>query len=232
VERKQAESIKVEKARRAEQTAREEIKQREEEVSRLQERLQEEPRQQELARVKEEQARIRADWERAQKRSQEEERIARKQREADERQTNVFAIAQERQREAAEERLRRQRLDFESSKRAAPDDIEEAQDLTNAKKAKFDRTLTPSLRLRKAMALEQARRKHSERLREVGGPGNEYRLRDESIDLGWKHVHYQHKPCPQCYTKKSAAQFGLWECPEEGALRCRPCLAALSTFGA
>lgn len=143
-----------------------------------------------------------------------------------------MADAQKRQAEAAEERLRRQQHYSKSLKRPADSDVENKQDMANAKKPIIETATTPSLRLRKLMALEQARRIHAQRLREVGGPGNEERLRDESIDLGWKHVEYQSEPCPQCHTKKSAAQFGLWKCPEGGALRCRPCLAALSTFSA
>jgi len=162
--------------------------------------------------------------------TQEKERLARKQRDADERQARVIADAQKRQAEAAEERLRRQQHHSTSLKRPTFDDVEDAQYVTNPKKPKVEDAMTSGLR--KHMAREQARRKHSERLREVGGPGNEYRLRDEIIDLGWNHVDYQNKACPQCHTKKSAAQFGLWECPEGGALRCRPCLAALSTFSA
>ncbi|KAI4618139.1 uncharacterized protein J4E87_008149 [Alternaria ethzedia] len=162
--------------------------------------------------------------------SLERERLAKKQRDADERQAKVFADAQKRHAEAAEERLRRQENDSKSLKRPTTDDVE--QNMANAKTSKVETATAPSSRLRKLMALEQARRKHSERLREVGGPGNEEKLRDESIELGWKHVEYQNEPCPQCYTKKSAAQFGLWECPDGGALRCRPCLAALSVFSA
>jgi hypothetical protein len=81
------------------------------------------------------------------------------------------------------------------------------------------------------MAREQARRRHNQRLDEVGGPGNEHRLKDEIIDLEWEHMAYQDNACPQCYTKRSAALFGLWGCPEGRALRCRACLLALSTFG-
>ncbi|KAI4711629.1 hypothetical protein J4E89_003070 [Alternaria sp. Ai002NY15] len=162
--------------------------------------------------------------------SQERERLANKQRAANEREAKVMADAQKRQSEAAEERLRRQEIDATSLKRPPADDVEDEQDMTNPKKPKVRESLTPGLR--KHMAREQARRFHAQKLQEVGGPGNEERLRDVSIDLGWKHVDYQNEACPQCHTKKSAAQFGLWECPEGGALRCRPCLAALSTFSA
>ncbi|KAI4928048.1 uncharacterized protein J4E92_005530 [Alternaria infectoria] len=162
--------------------------------------------------------------------TQETERLARKQREADERQAKVIANAQKRQEEAAKERLRREQLHSTSLKRPASDDVEDAQDMADTKKPKVQEPMTSGLR--KHMAREQARRVHTQKLQEVGGPGNEERLRDVSIDLGWKHVDYQNKACPQCHTKKSAAQFGLWECPEGGALRCRPCLAALSVFSA
>ncbi|KAI4922871.1 hypothetical protein J4E90_001306 [Alternaria incomplexa] len=162
--------------------------------------------------------------------SQERERLANKQRAANEREAKVMADAQKRQSEAAEERLRRQEIDATSLKRPPADDVEDEQDMTNPKKPKVRESMTPGLR--KHMAREQARRIHAQRLQEVGGPGNEERLRDVSIDLGWKHVDYQNRACPQCHTKRSAAQYGLWQCPEGGALRCRPCLAALSTFSA
>ena len=162
--------------------------------------------------------------------SQERQRLARKQREADERQAKVIANAQKRQEEAAKERLRREQDHPSSLKRPAHDDFEDEQDMTNPKKSKVRESMTSGLR--KHMAREQARRIHAQRLQDVGGPGNEDRLRDEIIDLGWKHVEYQNEPCPQCHAKRSAAQFGLWKCPEGGALRCRPCLAALSTFSA
>ncbi|KAI4681206.1 uncharacterized protein J4E88_005713 [Alternaria novae-zelandiae] len=163
----------------------------------------------------------------ARQKHEEAERRAAKQRAAEEREALVIAAAQERQARAAQDRL-----DHGSSslKRSAPEDYEEPQALHSTKQPRQDKKISTSLK--KHLAREQARRKHSEKLRDVGGPGNEERLRDVSIDLGWKHVEYQNEPCPQCYTKKSAAQFGLWECPDGGALRCRPCLAALSVFGA
>ncbi|EFQ94092.1 hypothetical protein CFE70_004127 [Pyrenophora teres f. teres 0-1] len=91
----------------------------------------------------------------------------------------------------------------------------------------------PSLASKKHMARDYARRKHRQRLHEVGGPGYEYRLQDEIVNLNWRHISNDYgETCPMCLTNSIAKRLGFWVCPEGGLKLCRTCYNAMSMFSA
>ncbi|CAO2652440.1 Nn.00g007230.m01.CDS01 [Neocucurbitaria sp. VM-36] len=155
------------------------------------------------------------------------ERLAEKQRAAEARQQRVFEEARSRQAYAAKQRLRSQQPIAQSFKRSAASADEDEDVNKNVKRTKPDY----SRRTKIALAREWSHHKHAERLEQVGGKGNEYLLRDTIIDLGWEHIKIDGQ-CDFCYKKGISRIFGLWKCPDGGAMVCKPCMNRFSTFGA
>jgi hypothetical protein len=157
----------------------------------------------------------------AQAENERKQRLAAKRRAAEERERKVLDEARARQTRAAEDMLRSQ-----SSKRKRST----TSDDDNTNTAPKRETPQPTYRLKKLLAREWSRRKHDERLTAVGGIGFEHLLRDELIDLRWEHVDRLGQ-CDFCYLKKNAKVYGMWRCPDGGAMACRACLNGLSTYG-
>jgi hypothetical protein len=151
----------------------------------------------------------------------ENERLAAKQRAAEERECKVLDEARARQTRAAEATLRNQNTPSSKRKPSTPSDDDD-----DPKRE----APQPTYRLKKLLAREWSRRKHDERLTAVGGIGFEHLLRDELIDLRWEHVDRLGQ-CDFCYLKKGSKVYGMWRCPDGGAMACRACLNGLSTYG-
>ena len=95
---------------------------------------------------------------------------------------------------------------------------------------KQDHEISPSMQ--KRLAREWTRRKHREALQAVGGPVFEHLLYKEKIDLGWELLLViKGEACSRCHKKGIVELFGMWRCPDGGAKRCLSCLNELSTYG-